>query len=379
MKKNRQNLLLTNLSFALGTSLVGVFLPFLIGKIFELEIWQIFLWGTGVQIIGCIISYPINNFLHRFLSVKKCLQLGLFLHALFYLLISFSKNTPSLLWIASLLYIIGSHIYWPHFHLLNTRATKNAARGNFAGNLQVLFISAGIIAPLITGFLFQVELEKFVGIFAGIFFLFAIYFGQKIQIEDYNLANYRNFGKFFHKIFMKSRACYLISYDGLQGGILWIIWPVFLKSVLGEFSLMGILIGAASFAEMLSAKFFGNFTDKKSASKMLRFSAWTRFLDLGFRGAILMIPKIWMAGFATISAGVLGPIFNISYYTRLMEHSEAIKSHELEFFISREMVLTFGRMLVIGAATIVTFYFDVSCLGYFLMFGALVSFGYRKN
>ncbi len=379
MKKNRRNLLLTNLAFSLGASLVGVFLPFLIGNAFGFEIWQIFLWGTGFQVLGCIIVYPINNFLHRFLSVKRCLQLGLFLHALFYLLVSFSKNIPLLLWIASFLYVLGTYIYWPHFHLLSTRATKDSARGNFAGNLHVLFISAGIISPLITGFLFQIGLEKFVGIFAGIFFLLAVYFGQKLHIKDYKLANYRNFSKFFRTVFMKSRACYLVFYDGIQSGILWFVWPVFLKSILGNFSLMGILVGAATFVEMISAKIFGKFTDKKSASKMLGFSVWARFFDLGLRGAILAVPKIWMAGVATISAGILGPFFNVSYYTRLMEHSEIIKNHELEFFIAREIILTFARALVIGAATIVTFYLDASYLAYFLILGAFVSFGFRKN
>lgn len=379
MRKNRQNLLLTIFSFSLGASLVGVFLPFLIGNAFGFEIWQIFLWGTAFQVIGSIIVYPINHFLHRFFTVKQCLQIGLFLHALFYICISFAKEFPQFLWWASLLYVIGTYVYWPHFHLLNTRATKDTARGNFAGNLQILYIGAGIVTPLITGFLFQLGLEKFVGIFAGTFFLLAMWFGQKVDFTSYKLANYKNFWKFLREKFIPSRARNIIFYDGLQGGILWLIWPIFLKSILGNFSLMGILVGASAFMEMVSSKFFGKVIDKKSATKTLRVSVWARFLDLGLRGAILAVPQVWMAGVATIVSGILGPVFNISNYTRLMEYSELIKNHELEFFIAREIILTIGRALVLGAAIFITFYLDTAYLGYLLIFGAFVSFGFRKN
>jgi hypothetical protein len=104
-----------------------------------------------------------------------------------------------------------------------------------------------------------------------------------------------------------------------------------------------------------------------------------RFFDLGIRGLLFWWPTAMMAGIASFFAGFLGPVFNISYYTRLIELAEKNPKHEWDFFIVREWILSGMRGLTYFFAGISVLYFGVKSLVVFLFIAALASFGLRKS
>ncbi len=364
---------------SLGTALVGVFFPFLVAKAFGLEIWEIFIWLTSLNFAGFLIVYPLNKWLNRYLKLPQILQLGLTGIALFYLLLSISRNFPWLIILATVFLTLGIYTFWPNFHLFNLHSTKESARADHVGNMQVFTVGASIVAPLISGFLLQNDLEIWISLVAGISFGSAIFFAGKLAVPKLKLSNWNNLWDFFSRDFIKSPMGKFCFIEGIQSGTLLTVWPVFFKSVLASFIQMGSFISFSAVVEMISAKISGKLIDQKSAKKTLQYSAIIRFFDLGIRGLLVFWPTAMMAGIASFFAGFLGPVFNISYYTRLIELAEKNPEHEWNFFIVREWILSGMRGLTYFFAGISVLYFGIKSLVVFLFIAALASFGLRKS
>jgi hypothetical protein len=167
--------------------------------------------------------------------------------------------------------------------------------------------------------------------------------------------------------------------EGIQSGTLLTMWPVFFKSVLASFIQMGSFISFSAVVEMISAKISGKLIDQKSAKKTLQYSAIIRFFDLGIRGLLVFWPTAMMAGIASFFAGFLGPIFNISYYTREIELAEENPKYEYEFFIVREWILGISRIFVFILASWLSFNFEANSLVILIFIASLASFGLRKS
>ena len=379
MKKNQNNLLLTSFLQSLGTAMVGVFFPFLVAKAFHLEIWQIFIWLAGLNFAGVLLVYPLNKVLNKRISIKRTLQIGLFCLAMFYILLSFSRENSGLIGFATLFLVIGIYLFWPNYNFIAQHSTKDGQRGKFLGSAQSLMVGANILAPLISGFLLQNNLEIWILGITAFFFGSAIFFLEKVDTPNYKLPDFPKMWRFFSRDFARKTIGRLTFLEGIQSGTLLTVWPVFLKSVLVNFVQMGSLVSLSAIVEIISAKISGHLIDKKSAKKTLKYSAIARFFDLGIRGLIFFVPTPLMAGIASFFAGFLGPVFNISYSSRMMEIAETYKKREWEFFIVREWILSGMRGLTYLFAGFLVFFWGVKSLVILIFIAALASFGLRKT
>ncbi len=379
MKKNQQNILAMSFLYSFGSAIVGVFFPFLVSNAFGFEIWQLMLWMASHNFIGTFIVYPVNKYLNKNFSIRQNLQIGLSFLALFYLIISISRDSVWLIGLATVFYILGLYIFWPSYHLFNLQSTKNGKRGNFVGSIQAVFVSANVLAPLISGFLLDKNLDAWVSLVATVSFGSAIYFSRKLEFPKCKLENFAGIWKFFKTKFYRKSIFWMSLIDGLTGGTLMFIWPIFFKSVLVGFTQMGGLVSFTAITEIISAKFFGRVIDKKSAQKTLRYSAIVRFFDLGIRGLLFWFPTALMAGIASFFAGFLGPVFNISFYTRIIEIAEENPKQEFEFFIAREWILSIARIFTYSFASFLAFTFGVKSFAILLFIAALASFSLRRS
>lgn len=379
MKKNRTNLLATSFLQSLGTAMVGVFFPFLVADSFDLEIWQIFIWLAGLNFAGVLIIYPLNKILNKKSSIKQIMQIGLFCLAMFYVLLSFSRENNWLIILATFFLIIGIYLFGPNYNFIVQHSTKNGQRGSYLGSAQALIVIANIVAPTISGILLQNNLEIWILGVAAVCFGSALFFLQKVETPNYKLLSFSKIWRFFSRDFAWKTIGRLTFIEGLQSGVLLTVWPVFLKSVLVSFTQMGIFVSLTGMVEIISAKISGKLIDQKSAKKTLRYSAIVRFFDLGIRGLIFWWPTAMMAGIASFFAGFLGPVFNISYGSRMMEIAETHQKHEWEFFIVREWILNGMRGLTYIFAGFTVFYFGIKSLAVLIFIAAFASFGLRKS
>ena len=377
MQKNKRRLVLVQLLSALGNAVVGVFLPFLFGRAFGLDNWQIILGMGIVQLLMMVSIYPINRILRNF-KTRNIIRLGLALQASFLAMMGLASETPFWAVITGILFVLHIVIYWPSWHVALLNSSRDGGRGDFTGNIQVMLVGANLIAPLLAGFLLEKGWDRAVLGLSLTMFLLALLTLRNVKLPRQKLSRFKGMWSTFVFGILKTRHCAGVVVDGVQSGTLWIVWPIFLGVALGSFSQMGIVVAMAALAEVISAKFFGKFTDRKSARKALNLGQIFRVFDLGMRSMLMVFPTMLMAGIVTVSAGVLGPVFNISLYSRMCEIAEHSAPRELEWFIAREWVLGFVRTLLYVMAGMAVYLWGEMILGWFLLAAGLASFGFRR-
>ena len=377
MKQNRRKLIAVQLFSALGNSVVGIFLPFLFGRAFDLTTPQIIAGMAIVQLLMMVSVYPLNRLLTHFKS-RNVVRLGLIFQAIFLLLLALA---PATIWWAVtsvLIYVLFLVTYWPSWHMALLYSSKDGTRGNFTGNIQIMMVGANLIAPLLAGFFLDRGWDEGVLVLSMIMFFGAIILMQKIELPQQKLSKFPKQWAVFRDNLWETKHCSGVIAKGIQSGTLLILWPLFLGAVLESFTQMGIVVALSAIAEVVSLKFSGKFIDKKSARKALDVGQWFRSIDLGIRALLMMFPTLFMASVVTIGAGILGPVFNISFYGRTCEIAEKSAPRELEWFIAREWVLGIVRVLIMSLGVLAVYFWGEMILGWFLVVAAFVSMGFWR-
>jgi hypothetical protein len=111
---------------------------------------------------------------------------------------------------------------------------------------------------------------------------------------------------------------------------------------------------------------------------VLDLGQWFRGFDIGIRSLLMFFPTLFMASLVTVSAGILGPIFNISLYSRTCEIAEKSVPRELEWFIAREWVLGIVRCIWMMVAAVAVYFWGDMILGWFLIAAAVASVGFWR-
>ena len=377
MKRNRKKLVVVQLFSALGNAVVGIFLPFLFGRAFNLTTAQIIVGMAAVQILMMSSVYFLNRFWTRFKS-RNVVRIGLVLQALFLVMLALAPATIGWAISSVIVYVLFLVTYWPSWHMALLHSSKDGTRGNFTGNIQIMMVGANLIAPLLSGWFLDQGWDNGVLALSGGMFVIAIVLMQNVELPQQKLSPLSSMWRVFRDDLWNTKHRWGVITDGVQSGTLWVLWPIFLGAALGSFTQMGFVVTLAALAEVVSAKYFGSFTDRKSARKALNLGQWFRFFDIGTRSLLMWVPHIFMASFVTISAGILGPVFNISLYSRTCDIAEQSAPQELEWFLAREWIfgtVRFAWMVV--AAGSVYFWGDM-VLGWFLVVAAMASVGFRR-
>jgi hypothetical protein len=377
MKENRRSLLFSETFSVLGDAVVGIFLPFLFGRAFGLSMTEVLFWMAGMNLGFTVFVYPLNC-LVRNISTKVILQLSFVLQACFLSILALAPESTVWIIVAAGLFISYIVLSWPSWHVAFVHSSKDGIRGNFMGNLYMIFVGIDLVAPLLSGFLLDRGWDEWVIVVSVMMFILVIFSLRKVELPRQKLSKFPGQWEVFRDYVWKTPHRTGLISDGIQSGTLWILWPIFLGAALGSFTEMGIVVALAAIAEMASAKFSGKFTDRQSARKALNIGQWFRGFDIGFRGLLMFFPTLFVASIVTISAGILGPIFNISLYSRTCEIAEKAAPRELEWFISREWVLGIVRCVLLSCAAGAVFFWGEMILGWFLVFAAVVSVGFRK-
>ena len=378
MKKiHQRNLIITKGLFFLGKAFMGVFFPFFIAKTFGLDLVQTLFLMSAIALFMGLASFPVNYLGVRFFNQKQMIQIGMGFHILFYILLSLNNESGWMLFFSSLCFVLFSSFFPPSFHLAALNATKDAERGNFWGNFQIVNIGANFVAPVITGFLLEANMEQYIIYVALAFFTVSLFFSQKIEKHPLKFVSFKEAWKIFYQDFFVTKKRGGFFADAIQTGSMMFIWPIFFKSVLGSFSLMGIIASISSLFEVIAAKFFGKLTDKWSAKKMLKIGVWARFFDIGHRILFIKFPHPIFVGGMNIFSGILGPVFQLPLNTRMYEVAEE-HNNVFSFIVMREVYLGIIRSIFVFAAAMVAMQFGVIYSGIFLFLAGASCLWLRK-
>ena len=353
----KQILWLQTFSF-MAQGLVGIFFPFFVGEAMGWDAWQILVWASFEMLGMSLLIYPLNLFCSFFVSLKGRMGLGIGANMLFYAWLSIDLFEPIRIYGLSILFILFLALYWPNYHRYVLGLVRDSDRGKYGGMVQMIMIGVNIVAPLISGFLWEFGLERFILPVVILLFGFSLLMLLKLPTVHGNLSSSQKFVQIICSKILRGRFALGFFVDGIHTFTMWMFWPIYFGSVISSFAVMGIITSIGAMAEVVFSRFTGIWTDKISAGKMLRYGIWFRAMDLWVRGLYVFFPTVWMVGGGQLLGAFFGPLFQIPFNTRMYQIIESFKDHEFDFFVGREVVLGISRCIFGLFVAGIVYYFD---------------------
>jgi len=359
---------------SLGNAITGFFFPFLLIDKFNLSFEEIlFIFGAEYGIASMCIFH-----LHKikFFSIQQKLATGVLFLISSLLLIIFSDNS-----LFTLLSIIISSIFQisflaPSLHWINIEMVTESIRGRFLGNMQALNMGALVAGPLIAGLLIDSGFKNAIIATSVLFYITAFLFAIKVPIStqlDPKLPSIKKGYEFFTTQTVQKSFFQMSIVEAVQNSSLMLVYPILLKISLKKYALMGGMFFIMAIIEIVSAKVIGFLTDKYSSAKLIKWGAVARFLDIAPRGLLALFPNMTLATTLSVSAGLLGPLFGVSFYAQVYKRAENSPNSYL-FLITREWILGFARFIFFTLTAVAFHFTGIYALAFALFLAGFLSF-----
>lgn len=357
----------------LAQAMVGIFLPFFIMDSLGLEPWGVILWGACCMGIMGLLVYPFNRFCVNRWSLLGTVRFGLLFNALFLWTITQHFSPGTMLGLVTGSFILHIILFWPSFNALMAHSTRDGGKGNFAGNAQVMVVVSNLMAPIITGFLFEAGLQSYSLYAAFLMILGAIWGTFSLTDPGYRVQPFKShIWNTFTETFLGKRWGGFIC-DAVQTATMWIGWGLYFQFAVGSYAIMGTITSVGAILEVISNKVWGKKTDK-NLHKALQKGMWARFVDLSWRVIYVFYNPLWLVISINLAGNVLGPLFQVPFMARLFEIAEANQKDVLTFYLARELHLGLVRGLWLLLMALVVYLFGPMAIGFVLVLAGLSSF-----
>ncbi len=377
--KKAQKSLLTMQGFALlGQGLIGVFFPFFIQQNYGLSDWETVAWFAGTQLAFGVFVWPLNAWGIKYFGVRGMVQIGLLWQTVFYGLLGLGWTGNLSFWLLNISFVLFLACFWPSWHFLSTLATNNNTRGNYLGILQMLGVGVSLLTPVLTGYLLDANKGHLVLYLAIFCFVIALFITQKLKPTGATMHGWGDGKKILMETFWARPRRWGFIADAIIGDTMWILWPLYFKAVVGSFTLMGIVSSLTALLEIFASKITGRLTDKISATKMLKYGAWARWADVSLRVVYIKFSALPVVFGIQWLGAILGPIFQISWDSRMMEIGEEHKEKTLDYLVVREIFLGLTRVVWMSWVIVLLMNVETIWLGVVFVVAGLWAFAFRK-
>jgi len=343
--------------YDLALSLSGIFLPvYYLDSGLPLNQILLLLLITFL-VIGIVPTFLLTLFPQHF---ERTMTFGILSATLFFLALLVSRN-PIIL---GLTYGLFNAAFWPSFNLLTFRSTESMTRATTISFLTVLLpAAAGIVGPLIGGYL--IENFDFSSVFylGGILMIMAAMTSLKVKVQKTDV-------RFEFPQFSKSSPLILFVVVFVAGSLTeyyWLGYPLLLYRLTSSMFDLGVLASLTSLLSSASAVLIGRISDLKG--RRIEFgvisaaAASLYFVGLAFiKAPIQLLPVSVIGGiaiaFATPSIALLADSFERKDYASIL--------------VIRELFIMVGRFgnVFIMFLFIVSYQFQ----NYFLALAVLTAF-----
>lgn len=332
-----------------GGGLLGLFLPIFLferlGSAQNVILFYIIAFGLYVLFV------PVGAMMMSKLGLKYSMMFATIFLAGYYLCFYFLEiNFLFFLALALVMATLFRIFYWVPYHTDFAEFTTPGKRGKQIAFLTSGIILAGIILPILSGFI----IEK-VGF--NILFLMAVFiimisviplFLIRRVYEKYSYSYFQTFKKLFEPANRKLLFGY--GADGAQTIVGIVIWPIFIYQLLNH---QYFAVGAVSSAIILSTIIFnliiGGITDKMPKKNLMKIGiilfaiGWVikAFIQTGF--------QIFVVSTYHSFAGIVREIpFSAFLYEEMADRGHYID----EYTVLREISLSMGKVLMLTACFI---------------------------
>lgn len=377
--KKAQKSLLTMQGFALlGQGVIGVFFLFFIQQNYNLTDWQTVAWFAGTQLAFGLVVWPLNVWGIKRLGVRGMVQMGLLWQTVFYGLLGLGWAGTLSFWLLNISFVLFLACFWPSWHFLSLLATRDGTRGNYLGNFQMLRVGVSLVTPVLTGYLLDAGKGHLVLYVAVSCFFAAMLVTRKLKPTGARMHGWDEGKKILTNTFWARPRRWGFIADAIIGDTMWILWPLYFKAVVGSFTLMGIVSSLTALLEIFTSKIIGHLTDKISATRMLKYGAWARWADVSLRVVYIKFAALPVILGVQWLGAILGPIFQISWDSRMMEIGEEHKGKILDYLVVREIFLGLTRVVWMSWIIVLLMQVETIWLGVVFVVAGLSAFAFRK-
>ena len=341
---------------------------FLTGICFSNIFFNVFLWKLNHSIQTAaffnlfhyaavpFVFYIGTKFIKR-LGTLKCLQLGLYVHVCFFILVLWLQhNVTEFVMVLGILMGLGQGLYYLGYNVLSYDYTNNITRYKFSGYNGAANAFAGIISPLVGGLIIHTygELSGYIIVFTVSLccFLLSVLIINMIKNADDNYSiSFSAAKKFINNDWMM--VSWSMLFRGIREGVMsFLLFLLFYEITRNELQL-GFFNLVLSFITMISFYVVGILIKRDWRIASIR---WGSVL-LVIATAIVVWQEnelsLWIFGIANslFYPMISVPLTSISY--NVIRSNPITAKRRIEFLTLREIPLNIGR--VMGIAVLLIF------------------------
>ncbi|WP_245554852.1 MULTISPECIES: MFS transporter [Cohnella] len=365
--------------FQFGASMSGLFL--------NLYLWRLTedLWINGMFNMIVYGITPLAFAAGGYIAKKKdrmvTYRLGIMLIALFYLCVIFAREQVAAYYpVFALFNGIALGLYWTGYIVLMYDVTSERNRGRFLALNLIVFNSAGLAGPALSGLLIgRFEgLQGYIVTFAVAFAMFALAsaFSLKIgALKPRHRAYYLKYAGGMMKrnrLWLKSLFGYFVL--GLFQGIMLFLPNILLYQTYGREDWVGLL--TVLFALITIGTAFT--VSRRKSHDRVRSDVFWSSLFVAAASCVLLIDVAWWTVLVfMVVFSIFNPLtinsLNVYYY-RLMDVLPLKGQFRIESVVIRELFLNIGRVLSIYALIVFADRPDSAALPVVLVAASLLQF-----
>ncbi|MBU0459743.1 MAG: MFS transporter [Nanoarchaeota archaeon] len=322
-------------NFAL--SLIGLFVPLYLYKELSYTLSQTLYFYIFYALIFAISTPVAAKFASKY-GVKHTILLSVPFFLIFVSLLQLLTIIKIPLMVVASFQGLAISFFWMGIHLIFYHASHKKHRGEEMGKRTGLSIIASMFGPLIGGVII-----KFVG-FWLVFVLVALiliisagvlFFSKEEYVKySFSLKSVVDKEHWKNSLFFVSRGSRVMA----EG----VIWPIFIFVILNDYVSLGLMGFVLSGIGAILIVVVGKYSDHKSKSKLLHWITGFESLAWIMRAFVQTVTHVFGATiFGAITYGVREAPMGA------LEYDKARKSDPVGYFVSREIFICLGRILML--------------------------------
>lgn len=321
-------------NFAL--SVVLLFEPIFLYNVLHFSVEKILVFMAVVYAVY-IVLIPLGGKFASIFGYRHSIAISAPFQIFYWLGLLASITYPNAAFVAAAVYGVQKTFYWPGFHCVMARFSRQEQVGREFGVEYAIIIFMQVLGPLVGGLLSQ-----YFGLPAAFLLASLLYCGSIVplltakeifvpkvyQYKD-TLALYKNFPKKF------------LGYLGFGEELLVLtIWPVYIFVVIENYQKIGIVATAASLIAAFLALFIGKITDQYTKRVLIKIGA---FFTAIVWVARLTVTNIWNTFAVDSMSRTTKELHFIPISTLTYLRAEA--THIVPYVVFFEQSLAIGKLL----------------------------------
>jgi len=363
----------------IAAGLVGIFMPIFIFNLFNQNFQKTALFYLASYLLYLISLFLGVRFLNKF-GFRRALRLSVFMGAAYYLLFYFIDENNWFYFIPVVLVVVTLYrlLYWTPYHVDFAKFTDAKNRGREVSVTSATRETAGILVPVIGGFV--ISRFGFDALFVTAILLYLVSGIPYLTIPRTHEKFRWNYSQTLKNFFSKKHRKEMIAFasDGAETSAMLLVWPIFIFQLLnGDYLKVGAISTFIIAFSVILQLTLGKKIDKGfGKEKILKFGSIFCSISWLIKIFIETAFQIFVIG----AFHNLARIFSRTPFLTLTYEIAADQGHYIdEYTVIRELAINLGRVFILIFAIIMSAYLPINYLFVLAAVASILLNLLRKN